>query len=483
MIYTAHDYQRSAVSWLIDRTILRDHEGGGLFEDPGLGKTVQTLTWFRALRMMNRARNALIVAPRLVCETVWGQECAKWEHTADLRVVNIKGTPTQRMSALSTPADIHLVNSDGIKWVEKQFYRQRLPWDALIVDESSLFKTWTSDRTKALRRMVPKFRKRLILTGTPSPNCVHDLFAQIFLIDRGRTLYDTQSKFRARWFHRGGFKSYKWLPNDGAFESITKRIRPLCLTLSAADHLDLPDLVVNDIWLDLDDDARQKYRQMEKELFLALDNGDELTPTNAGARYNACQQIASGGIYSMSKSKRKQLADRFGIPPKCIKIRDIPIHQIKAEAAANLISELQGKPVLVAFNYGHELRRLRHYFPRMEWIDGDTKGSEAKRIMRNWNEGKLHVFGVQSKAMSHGANLQYGPGRDVVWLGLPDELDPYVQLNARIYRQGVTSQVRIHRVLIRDTVEVASVDRINRKDDNQQAVLQSLKRYRKAMVV
>ena len=502
MRFSPHDYQDHALRWLIQRTILDEEEGAALFQDPGLGKTAQALLWFRLLRMSGLAQKCLIVAPLRVVHSVWPQEIAKWDQFKDLRVSkaltsnsfrsveydnskrrrgpDMKFLPLteeermerkryrlwvlrKRLPDLIKGVDINLVNTDGVDLLAKVLHKKELPWDVLIVDESSPFKTWGSDRTKALRSLVPRFKKRLILTGTPSPNGVQDLFSQIWIVDKGQTLGKNVTQHRSQFYHRGGFENHDWIPNDGATEKIEKLIAPLCLRMSAEDHLDLPELLINDVWVDLPSAAKGKYKQLEKELFLALENGEELVPMNAGARYGACKQIAGGGVYLNAQREALEL------------------HGAKVEAAVDIVAELQGKPCLIAFQYRHDLDRLRKVWKDLPSIDGSTSGEETDILVQKWNEGKLPLLAVQPQAISHGVNMQYGPGRDLIWFGLTDNLETYLQLNARIYRQGVTGQTRIHRILAKSTVDVAVRRRIEKKDGSQRALLQALNDYRKGV--
>lgn len=463
MKFTPHQYQQHALQWLITRTITgNDEAGAALFLDPGLGKTSITLAWLNLLSGMKLHRSALVVAPLRVVYSVWPREVDKWEQFSGLRTVIIHGSPTQRLAALSTPADIYLINPEGVSWLQTVMEKKDLPFDTLVIDESSKFKTWGSSRTKAMRKLVKRFDRRLILTGTPSPNGLQDLFAQIFIADRGASLGTTISAFRNRYFYRGGFGGYKYMPIENADKLIYDRISNVCLRMSADEFLDLPGLIENDVWIDLPAKAAKQYRQLEKEMFLALDEDDgELTPANAGTRYNACRQVCNGGVYDIE--------DKTVVHQ---------IHSAKIEAVRDLVDELQGKPALIAFQYRHDLDRLREVWPKIPSIDGQTSATKADQLVEQWNEGKLPLLAVQPQSLSHGVNMQAGPGRDIIWIGLNDSLEVYLQLNARLHRQGVTGQVRIHRVMARETVDEAVLDRIERKDAGQNALLNALERYR-----
>ena len=460
MKFSPHDYQNYALTWLIQRTIIDGKGGGALFLDPGLGKTSITLAWIRLLKDLGLADKILVIAPLRVVYSVWSQECAKWDQFNHLRCSIIHGTETQRMAALSAPADIYLINPEGIPWLFTYYEKRELPFRALVVDESSKFKTWGAKRTKALRKLVPKFPYRLILTGTPSPNGLEDLFSQVFIVDKGDALGTGVTKFRNRYFYRSGFGQYKWTPHETSQSAIEQKIGGLALRLSAADHLDLPELLFNDVWVDIPPKTHEAYKKLEREMFIEIDSsGGELVVGNAGAKYMACRQVANGGIYGEDKNP-------------------IHLHHTKVDAAAEIIGELQGKPVLIAFQFKHDLERLRQSFPKIPSIDGRSRATDAAKLVDQWNAGELPLLAVQPQSLSHGVNMQAGPGRDIIWLGLTDNLETYLQLNARIHRQGVTGQVRIHRILATRTVDVAIAERIENKDEAQTALMDALNQYR-----
>lgn len=460
--FKPHAYQMHALEWLIERLIVNPSEGaegGALFLDPGLGKTSITLSLIRLMKQLGICRKFLVVAPLRVIYSVWPAEGQKWEQFKDLTFSLVHGSQTQRILALEKQADVYLINPEGIPWLEQFFAKKPLPFKMLVVDESSKFKSWSSKRTKSLRKMVKDFKYRVILTGTPSPNTVEDLFAQIFIVDQGESLGKSITQFRERYFYRGGYGGYTWTPSEGAQNVIEKQIQPVCLRLAAKDHLDLPDLVINDIWVDLPTAIQKKYKKLEREMFLLLDSQKELTATNAGAKYLLCKQLANGGIYDEQKEM-------------------IHVHGAKLEVVEDLVEELQGKPVLIAFQFRHDLTRLQKVFPGIPSIDGSTKPKDADRLIGQWNAGALQMLAVQPQSLSHGINMQAGPGRDIVWLGLTDSLEAYLQLNARIHRQGVEGMVRVHRINAANTVDVAIVDRLDSKERSQTALLDALGRYR-----
>lgn len=461
MKFVPHEYQRYALEWLIQRTVIDGQQGGAFFLDPGLGKTSITLAWLRLLKILGISQKTLIIAPLRVVYSVWPREVAKWDQFQDFKVSIIHGTPTQRLKALATPAEIYLINPEGVEWLACHFKLKTLDFQTLVVDESSKFKQWGAKRTKALKKLIPDFQRRLILTGTPSPRSIEDLFSQMFIVDQGETLGTAISRFQERYFYRGGFSGYERIPLKGSKEEIESLIAHACLRMDAADHLDLPSLLVNDVWVDLPPDVFKNYKTLERKMFLELENEGTFTPLNAGSKYLACKQLANGGLYDADKTVHH-------------------IHTAKVEAIKDLVEELNGKPVLIAFQYKHDLERLKTAFGKIAYIDGTVNAKETDSIVEKWNQGSIPILAVQPQAISHGVNMQAGPGRDIVWMGLTDDLEVYLQLNARIHRQGVTGQVRVHRILATRTVDVAVKDRIESKDRSQKSFLEALKTYKES---
>lgn len=470
MKYCPHEYQRFALRWLLQRTLVDNAGGAGLFLDPGLGKTVITLAWLQCLRRLGLVKRALVVAPLRVIYSVWPQEVAKWDQFAGMTTSRIHGRNTQKngqpvdtkKNALQAEADLHLVNAHGVPYILDQVGPDN--FDAIVIDESTPFKNWTAGRTKALRKMVEATPHRVILTGTPAPHSLQDLFAQVFCVDLGERLGTAITRFRKRFFHRGGYENYSWIPNESSADIIEALIADCCLRLSAEDHLDLPELVINDVWVDLPDKALKEYKHLEKKMFLELADGREFAPLNAGSKYNACRQLANGGLYDEAGDVMEY-------------------HDAKTEALEEIAGELNGKPFMVAFNYRHDLARIRRKFPKLKSIDGSTSPKQADKLVEQWNAGDLPHLAVQPLSLSHGVNMQSGPGRDLIWYGLTDNLESYDQLNKRIYRQGVDSQVRIHRILARRTVDSAGLANLQDKSATQQSLLAALNEYRNTCLI
>lgn len=486
-LYTPRDYQSRAIGFGVEQTA----NGGGVayFLDPGLGKTSITLALLKLLREFRKAGPALIVAPLRVVYSVWRQECELWQQFDYNRVSIIHGTPVQRVDALNTDADLYLINAEGVPWLTRHLIteaggivkqtstgrqianlikRNRFNlterWSTLIVDESSLFKSPSALRTQCLHGWCDQFTHRAILTGTPAPNGLLDLWSQLYLLDQGAALGKNITAYRSRYFYKESHRFGKWLPHPQSEAAILQAIAPFTLTLSAKDHLSLPPLIENDIWCRLPTDKRKQYRKLERELFVELESGGEIVAGSAGAKYAACRGFANGGMY--------EYADRF----QAERITH-HLHNAKTDALAELIGELQGKPLLIAYQFQHDLERIRQKLGEVPAINGQTPAAEGNRLVEEWNAGQLPLLAVQPQALSHGVNMQ-ASGTDIAWYGLTDNLETYQQLNARLHRSGVSGTVRVHRLLVTGTVDEAIRQRIESKDATQQGLLKALRGYR-----
>lgn len=452
--WTPRPYQTRAVEFLLTR-YLSGHPGAGLFLDPGLGKTSTTLATFDLLRTLGEAQTALVVAPLRVIYSVWEQEAKKWGFNFEFSRIH----GPRKAKATADGADIYLINPEAIPWLAKTTFRT----DFLIVDESTKFKSWSAQRTKALRKILPRFPLRAILTGTPAPNSLMDVHAQIFLLDNGESLGKTLGFFRAAYCQENripGQRWSRWEFRPDRREDLEEKIASLVLRLAARDHLDLPPLLENPVWVDLPGPIREEYQRLERDFFLHLKDGERLEASGAGALYSLCRGVANGGGY------QKDLGER----------RSVFVHDAKTDAVVDLVEELSGKPLLVAYQFHHDAERLLARFPHAPVIRGGQDPRETDKIVRKWNARQIPVLLAHPACMAHGLNLQAG-GNDVCWLGLNDSLELYQQFNQRIFRQGVEGTVRIHQILARDTIDEAVLDRISSKDRSQAALMDALQRY------
>lgn len=465
--YTPHSYQREAIAFGIQ------NECFGLFLDPGLGKTSVTCSIIKQLLMLKKIKGALIIAPLRVTYSVWPAEIQKWAQFNKLSVGILHGP--KKKSVLEEDHDLYVINPEGVKWLLTQGLHRKSNWpfDMLVIDESTKFKNPDAKRLRYIKKKLYKFKRRGILTGTPSPRSLLDLYGQMLILDEGKTFGSRIGQFKERYFYKTGYQGYQLELKPGAEKSIYKKIAPYVLRMSAEDHLDMPEKVFNEIWVDLPKDAREKYDEFEKELFMEIDN-DEVNAINNSVLYGKCQQIANGGIYKDQDVLEKKVS---------AKLRGFhQVHDAKTKALRELVDELRGKPILVSYNFHHDLVRLQQEFgtakKKVPHIGSGVSGKEGDKIAKMWNSGKIDKLFGHPASMGHGLNIQ-NQGNDVAFYSLTDDFENFEQFYRRIYRQGVKgSQVRIHLIMARGTVDEAIWAKLQKKDEKQQSLLHYLKRYR-----
>lgn len=443
MIPPPHDYQLTAEQFMLDRLYVKGEKGVGLFLDPGLGKTRITLNTLSFLHDAGEFKRALIVAPLRVCNLVWPEEIEKWK---------IPLTCSTRGSSSASRCTLNLINPESIHKIEPGQH------DLLVVDESTRFKTWTTKRMKALRKLLPHLQKRIILTGTPAANSLADLHAQLFILDDGESLGRNVTVFRSRFMERGGWQGRQWLFREEMAQEIYDRIAPLVLRMDAETYLDMPQLVTNDVWCELPQAAKREYKRLKEELLAQLESADILA-LNAASAYTKMKQLTGGAVYDSERT-----------------VHDA--HSAKLEALDDLIDELGGKPLLTFFQFRHEAERIveRHKDAVILW--GGTKVNEAATIVQQWNAGEIRNLLIQPQSASHGLNLQYGPCADVAWYGLGDSAEVYDQAVRRVYRQGQQAkQIRVHRLLCRQTVDDIISNRLAGKFKTQESFFNALKKH------
>jgi SNF2 family DNA or RNA helicase len=435
------------VNWLLQR------RHGALFADPGTGKTLIMLTLLKRLRLLQGRLRVLLIAPIRVMHNVWPAEIEKWGFDFTTSIMHGR----KRDKALHSDVDIQLINPEGLRWFNEQSFGN---YDMLILDESSLFRNPTSQRMKILKGFLQGIKYRYILTGTPAPNSLQDLWSQMYIVDRGKTLGRFITHFRNAYFYKevcGSFVKQHLIP--GMDRVIWDRVTPHCYRIDADTCLDLPELIINDIIVDLPPAARKTYKDMEDKLFAEIDGENRFAATS-GTNYGMCRQIAGGALYKEESREYDTL------------------HAAKMQALDELRNELGGKPLLVIFHYRHELDRLqKHFKGKLPAIASGVKESKVTGFLDAWNHGELPVLAAQSQSISHGLNLQAG-GNDIVWYTLTDDYDIYEQLNRRLYRSGVRGSVRIHRLIARGTVDHAVAGRLNSKRGAQQSLFDALQEYR-----
>jgi SNF2 family DNA or RNA helicase len=439
----------------------------GLLLAPGMGKTSTILGTFKLLKKKKMVRRMLVIAPLRPCYLVWPAEVAKWTDFEDLKVSIIHGD--NKRAALDDDADMHVINPEGLEWLYETLrndpkYRNAWPWDMLVVDESTKFKHTNTKRFKLLKPMLNNFNRRYILTGTFAPNGMMDVFGQAYILDQGASLGRYITHFRNSFFYPSGYGGYDWQLRDGADLQIMDRLKPIVLRMSAEDWLDMPDKTVNLIYVSMPPEALRKYRTLEKEFFAKLDKG-VVNAVNAGALSMKLRQFASGAVYT----------DREGAYEA--------VHTAKIDALMDLIEEQGGEPLLVAYEFRHDLEAIQAahkavYKKPAAIIGAGASRAEEARAVADWNAGKLPVMLMNPASGSYGLNLQQ-VGRAVCWYSLTWNLEHYEQFNDRIYRQGVSGSVVIHHILTKSTMDSIMYQRLQGKDKIQQAIMDAVKRYRK----
>lgn len=449
--FTPHKYQEEAIEFLLTRGC------GGLFLDPGLGKTSISLATFLMLKKEGLVTSALVIAPLRPCYLVWPKEVQKWSEFRDLTVSILHGP--KKDEALRKPADIYVINPEGLRWLSGQLARRKTdyPFQMLFVDESSKFKHTNTQRFKILRPMLEKFKRRVILTGSPAANSLMDLFGQAYIMDRGATFGPYVTRFRNEYFYQTGYGGYDWQLKAGSEERIHEALAPRVLRMSAKDYLKLPPRIENDIVIDLPPDVRKMYDQMENALRLDFASG-RVVASNSGVASMKCRQIAAGGVYLDDKSSKH-------------------LHYTKAEAVAELIEELEGQPALVAYEFAHDLERLLHVLGKdTPYIGGGITAKRSVELEAEWNKGNLPILLGQPQSMAHGLNLQES-GSTVIWHTTTWNYEDFDQLIRRVWRQGQKKPVFIHRIIARNTLDEAVVSALNRKAKGQNALFNALKDY------
>ena len=450
MIFTPHAYQQHCIEKI------QEIKKIGLFLDMGLGKTVTTLTAIKDLKYNRfQVRKVLVIAPKKVAEGTWTKEKDKWDHTKMLRVSPVLGSLSKRIRALNTPADIYIINRENVVWLV-DYYRNAWPFDMVVVDESSSFKSHTAKRFKALASMGGHIDRLIELTGTPSPNGLNDLWSQVFLLDGGERLGKKYTQFRERYFDpgdRGNNVIYNYKVKPGSEGSILEKISDICISMKSEDYLQLPDVTYNQIPVILDPKSSKAYYDLEAKMVLALPEAEEeISVTSAAALSNKLLQLANGALYDEDHNVHE-------------------IHNCKIEAFMELIESLQGKPALVFYNYQHDRDRILKALK-----DSGLRVRELKTTQDedDWNNREIDILLTHPASSAYGLNLQQG-GNHVIWFGLNWNYELYTQANKRLHRQGQKEKVIIHHLVCSGTRDEDVMQALDRKDDVQNWVMESLK--------
>lgn len=448
--FIPHKYQLTAINHVINVPKC------GLFLDMGLGKTVSTLTAIKELKYNRfQVNKVLIIAPKKVAEGTWSKEKDKWNHTKDFRVSLVLGSQQKRIKALSVNADLYIINRENIPWLV-DYLRNDWYFDTVVIDESSSFKNSRSKRFKSLKMVLPKINRLIELTGTPSPNGVEDLWAQIYLLDQGTRLEKYITHFRAKYMEpnkRNRSQIFDYKIKDGVYDSIINKISDICISMKSEDYLELPDLSYNEIPVILNDKARRDYDKMERDFVLELEGAeDEITAVNAAALSNKLLQISNGAVY-----------DSTGIYTE--------VHDAKIDSFLELVERLQGKSLLVFYNFQHDRDRIKKALEKSDLVVKELKTTQDED---DWNAGKIDILLTHPASAAYGLNLQEG-GNHVCWFGLSWNLEHYQQANKRLHRQGQKEKVIIHHLVTQGTRDEDVMRALDNKAGVQEEIMQSLK--------
>ena len=449
MIYKPYDYQRTAMQWIVDKPKC------GLFLDMGLGKTVSTLTAIQQLIDDCEVSRVLVVAPKKVAETTWSTEAQKWEHLHDLKVVKVLGTEKQRCLALSQKADVYVTGRDNFVWLVGK-YGGRLPFDTLVIDELTSFKSAKSERFKAMRIALPSVHRVIGLTGTPAPNGLIDLWAQMYCLDQGERLGRSVTKYREAYFetHRWNNIVVRCDVRKGCEEIIRNKIADICLSMQAKDYLQLPDLITHTATVELTPKVREAYERFEREKVLEFKTEHGQEPANvlaqsAAGLMNKLAQFANGAVYDDS-----------------MQVHDV--HSEKLDRLAEIVEAANGNSILVFYQYKHDVTRIAAKLKGYR-----VRAYQGEKDLNDWNAGQIDVLLAHPASTAYGLNMQQG-GHYIVWFGTGWNLEHYQQANARLHRQGQQHPVQVYKLICAGTVDEKASAALEGKKGVQQSLLDSL---------
>lgn len=435
-----HDYQKRAIQFI------KDEHRVFLMLSMGLGKSISTLTAITDLKKSNHVSKVLVIAPLRVANSVWRQEAYKWSHTKHLSIQLVLGDQKSRLKGLHLDSDVYVINRENVAWLVTH-YGKKWPFDMVVIDESSSFKSPTSQRFKALKKILPHVHYMVLLTGTPSPNGLLDLWSQCYLVDYGHSLGRTMTAYKQRFFEQD-YMGYSFTPRKGAQTQIEALMQPYTLSMQTEDYLQLPDRIDLIEQIDLDNKNLLQYKAFEKNLFLEFE-GNQIEAINAAVLANKLLQYANGTMYTDVYKNW------------------VEFHTAKLDALEELI-EQNDENMLVAYNYRSDRERLQKRFPNAVMLD---KNDET---IKRWNRGEIKLLLAHPQSAGHGLNLQDG-GSLIVWFSLCWSLEYYQQFNARLHRQGQTKPVRIVHLVVTDTIDERVIKVLGEKDATQEKLMKSLK--------
>lgn len=445
-VFEPRDYQAEAIRRIIE------HPYCGLFLDVGMGKTVSTLTAIWEL-MYDRfeIRRVLVVAPKRVARDVWTDERDKWDHLHGLRISVAVGEHEDRERALAADADLYTINIENVPWLVERYTPKTWPFDMVVLDELSGFKCPTGVRFRSMRKARPIIRRVVGLTGTPMSTGYIDLWGQVYLLDRGERLFDTVTRYRQTYFTRGfheGHPVSNFRPTAYGKEQIPLRISDICFSMTADDHLKLPEKMYNDVAIKLEPREREQYDRFERDYIMSFGDAD-VTAASALALSGKLQQLANGAVYD--EDGKVQV-----------------FHDQKLDALEEIIEESAGKPVMAVYWFKHDLERIRARFPKVRTLDD-------RKSMDDWNAGRIPLLALHPASAGHGLNLQFG-GSTMVWFSLTWSLEKYEQTIGRLRRPGQKDgRIMIHRLIVRGTVDEDMLAALSSRGGEQSAFMRAIR--------
>ena len=443
MKYSPHDYQRYATDFIINNPI------SAVLLEMGLGKSVISLSAVNELMLdYFDVSRTLVIAPLRVANNTWPEEIKKWEHLKYLTYSVVIGSEKERLDALREPAHIYMINRENVDWL---ITKSGISWkfDMVIIDELSSFKSYQAKRFKSLLKVRPKIKRIVGLTGTPSSNGLMDLWAEFRLLDMGERLGRYITYYRQSFFvpdKRNQQMIFSYKPKDGAEKKIYSLISDITISMKSKDFLKMPECVMNEVIVTLSDKEQKLYDSLKQDMVLSFEE-KEIDAINAAALSNKLLQMSNGAVYNDKKES-------------------IVIHDRKLDALEDLIEGANGKPVLVAYWFKHDLEKIKDRF--------DVREIKSAKDISDWNEGKIPVALIHPASAGHGLNLQAG-GSTLIWFGLTWSLELYQQTNARLYRQGQDSTVVIHHILTKGTIDEDVMKALKTKEKIQDALIDSVK--------
>lgn len=441
--FIPHYYQKYSIQKIIENNRF------GLFIDMGMGKTVSTLTAFSDLQLLDTDK-MLVIAPLNVAKDTWADEINKWEHLNHMTVSKVLGTPKQRIEALRQDADIYITNKENTKWL-CEYYKKDWPFDMVVVDELSTFKNHSSQRFKALKKKLPLVKRFVGLTGTPSPNSMMDLWAQVYLIDSGERLEKSFTRFRERYFkptHQVSEHVFNWELREDAEDLIYQKIEDVCVSMKASDYLSMPERIDTVQEVTLSNKERKLYEELERDYILESEEDGTIVAQSGASLSQKLLQLSNGAVYTDEQDVRE-------------------VHDRKLDKLEEIVEESQGQPILLFYNFKHDKERILERFKQAVVL-----GSEGYKD--EWDKGNIEILLAHPASAGHGLNLQQG-GHIIVWFGLTWSLELYQQANARLYRQGQDNTTIIHHIMTDNTIDQRVYKALQKKELTQDELMNAVK--------